>query len=308
MQIARWTSAFLKNDPPRSKSIVVTVFGDSIEPHGGAVWLGSLIDLLAPFGISERLVRTSVYRLAEEHWIEAERKKRQSLYRLTPSGRRRFEHAYRKIYSRSDQRWQGEWTFLIITPATLTVKQRLGLRKELSWEGFRIIAPGIFAHPKSDTEALQDILDRTRMRKKVLVCSVADIQHIGTRPLRNLIEERWKLSSVINRYQRFIEAFGTLPAFFSSADSMDAEQAFVIRTLLIHSFRRVLLHDPLLPVELLPDTWPGTRAYELCKRIYQLTCKSAEQHLLSALRRRDRTTPVAAPYFYERFGGLTPTD
>ena len=32
--------------PPRAKSLVVTVFGDSIRPHGGTIWLGSLIRLL----------------------------------------------------------------------------------------------------------------------------------------------------------------------------------------------------------------------------------------------------------------------
>jgi phenylacetic acid degradation operon negative regulatory protein len=49
--------------PPPARSLLVTVFGDSVAPHGGRAWLGSLIGLLAPFGISERLVRTSVYRL-----------------------------------------------------------------------------------------------------------------------------------------------------------------------------------------------------------------------------------------------------
>ncbi len=60
-------------NPPRAKSLVMTLFGDVITPHGGEVWLGSLIELLAPFGISDRLVRTSVYRLAEEGWLDAER-------------------------------------------------------------------------------------------------------------------------------------------------------------------------------------------------------------------------------------------
>ena len=28
----------------RGTSLIVTVFGDSISPHGGSIWLGSLID------------------------------------------------------------------------------------------------------------------------------------------------------------------------------------------------------------------------------------------------------------------------
>jgi hypothetical protein len=32
----------LESRPPRAKSMVVTVFGDAILPHGGSVWVGSL--------------------------------------------------------------------------------------------------------------------------------------------------------------------------------------------------------------------------------------------------------------------------
>jgi phenylacetic acid degradation operon negative regulatory protein len=41
LPIDKWIRQFLANDPPRSKSVVMTVFGDSITPRGGAVWLGS---------------------------------------------------------------------------------------------------------------------------------------------------------------------------------------------------------------------------------------------------------------------------
>jgi phenylacetic acid degradation operon negative regulatory protein len=41
--------------------------------------LEALIDLLAPLGINERLVRTSVFRLAREGWLKAK-----------PIGRRAF--------------------------------------------------------------------------------------------------------------------------------------------------------------------------------------------------------------------------
>src|SRR2546430_14746033 len=61
----RWIRRALAVAPPKAKSLVVTVWGDSLAPHGGAVWLAGLIRLLAPFGINERLVRTSVHRLPQ---------------------------------------------------------------------------------------------------------------------------------------------------------------------------------------------------------------------------------------------------
>src|SRR5450830_1341303 len=82
-----WISHFLASDPPRSKSLVMTIFGDAIVPHGGVVWLGSLIELLEPFGVNDRLLRTSVFRLAQEGWLGAQRDGRRSCYSMPAAAR-----------------------------------------------------------------------------------------------------------------------------------------------------------------------------------------------------------------------------
>src|SRR3954467_12131845 len=90
-QVARWIRRTLRDDPPRARSLIVTVWGDALAPHGGEVWLAGLIRLLEPLGINERLTRTSIFRLARDGWLIAEARGRQSRYRLTPEGRSRFE-------------------------------------------------------------------------------------------------------------------------------------------------------------------------------------------------------------------------
>ena len=76
MSIARFKDAVdvLAEDygsmrPLRGGSLIITVFGDAILPRGGSIWLGSLIKLVQPLGLSERLVRTSVFRLAQDGWL-----------------------------------------------------------------------------------------------------------------------------------------------------------------------------------------------------------------------------------------------
>ena len=78
-------------------SLIITIYGDFIAPHGGTVWLGSFIRLVQALGLNERMVRTSVYRLSQEKWLVSQQLGRKSYYSLTTSGRRRFEHAYRRI-------------------------------------------------------------------------------------------------------------------------------------------------------------------------------------------------------------------
>ena len=53
--IQAWIDQQLTNNPPRAKSLVMTVFGDAIAPHGGTIWLGSLISLMSHFGINVKV-------------------------------------------------------------------------------------------------------------------------------------------------------------------------------------------------------------------------------------------------------------
>ena len=57
----------------------------------------------------------------------------------------------------------------------------------------------------------------------------------------------------------------------------DGEAAFIGRTVLIHEYRRILLHDPDVPEALLPADWPGTQARKRCARIYLSLCKAADR-------------------------------
>ena len=67
----------------RAGSLIITVFGDAIAPRGGTVWIGSLIRALSDFDISERLVRTSVFRLVRDDWLIASQVGRRSYYSLS---------------------------------------------------------------------------------------------------------------------------------------------------------------------------------------------------------------------------------
>ena len=102
---AELIARFRRQRPLRGGSLIVTIFGDSILPRGGAVTLGSLIALAAPFGLNERLVRTATARLAKEGWLEGHRAGKRSEYHLSHDGRERFAEATRRIYSGSDTAW-----------------------------------------------------------------------------------------------------------------------------------------------------------------------------------------------------------
>jgi phenylacetic acid degradation operon negative regulatory protein len=53
----------------------------------------------------------------------------------------------------------------------------------------------------------------------------------------------------------------------------------MVRSLLIHEYRRVLLRDPKLPLDFLPADWPGLRARKLCEGLYAALLKPSERYL-----------------------------
>jgi phenylacetic acid degradation operon negative regulatory protein len=299
-----WISQFLATDPPRSKSLVMTIFGDAIAPHGTRLWLGSLIELVAPMGVTDRLVRTSVFRLAQEGWLVASREGRRSSYALLPEARPRFERANHRIYAPPGLDWDGRWTVVMAPNGSIDAPLRAAVRKELEWEGYAMLAPGLLAHPAADAPTLAEILERIKGTGKIFVCSAAELPGSGSRPLGELVREAWDLSGVVADYRRFIDEFTPLLATLRAEPQLTNQDAFVVRSLLIHAYRRVQLHDPMLPLDLLPQPWPGSEAYALAQAIYRLTWERAEAHLMDVLRKEDTEAPEADAGFYDRFGGL----
>ena len=303
--VKRWIRTELAACPPRARSLIVTVWGDSIAPHGGAVWLSGLIELMAPFGISERLVRTSVYRLAQEGWLAARSEGRRSLYRLTSQGARRFEHAYRRIYAVPSDCWNGEWDIVVAPLAALSAADRAALRKELRWEGFGPIAPGLLVRPaRTPSTDVGEIIASLGLAREAWMLRGQELDGVTGRLLPDVARDCWGLDAVSAEYRAFIRRFERARRALGQRGARDPEQCFVVRTLLIHAFRRAILHDPQLPAELLPSAWPGRAAFDLCRNLYRLTHARAERHLQAMLEGEHARLPPAAAYFYERFGGL----
>jgi len=302
--IAHWIARTLAADPPRARSLIVTVWGDALAPHDGRVWLATLIRLMAPFGLSDRLVRTSVFRLARDGWVAGETHGRRSRYRLTGEGARRFAQAHQRIYAPADAAWTGGWEMVIVPPDAAGAAQRQALREELAWEGFATVAPATLARPAHGESPTQRIVTALGLAHAAMVLHVRDDPGAAS-TLAARAAAAWPLRALAADYRRLIGSFGTvIDRFRDTPDHLDPEQCFVVRTLLIHAYRRVLLRDPQLPASLLPPDWPGAAAYALTRDFYRLTHAVAERHLVATCAADGDTLPPADTAFYARFGGL----
>jgi phenylacetic acid degradation operon negative regulatory protein len=286
-----------RSAPPRAVPLIVTVFGDAVLPFGGRVWLGSLIRLLAPLGVSERLVRTAVFRLAREHWLRAEALGRRSDYLLADFGRRQFEAAERHIYASGHPSWDGRWRMLVMLPAKWSAAEREHLRRSLAWQGFGQLDGNVYLHPGAPLEeslAALDTEDFPRLREKIFALT-------GTGPgdRHAIVRAAWDLAELSRAYGAFVRRYLRLAP--AAAAGLEPERAFVVRTLLIHEYRRLLLRDPGLPGELLPADWQGSKARALCARLYRALAAPSQAHLRAVLRTADGTRPALSRGFARRF-------
>jgi phenylacetic acid degradation operon negative regulatory protein len=288
---------FRRQKPLRGGSLIVTIFGDSLMPRGGSIALGSLIRITAPFGLNERLVRTATTRLAQEGWLQARRAGKLSEYQLSGTGRERFAEATERIYGEPNTPWTGRWTLLVL-PA-LRASERDNYKKELAWQGFGELTNGIFAHPESRPNGF-DLQTLGFKLPTATLMFTADLSR-DTAP-SNLVDLGWDLADLGKRYQRFLQRFER--AAIATKARSDPKAAFIVRTLLIHDYRRLHLRDPLLPQRLLPAEWPGTRAAELCRDIYPRLFTASESYLSEHAAQLDGPLPAAGPAILKRFGGL----
>lgn len=90
------------------------------------------------------------------------------------------------------------------------------------------------------------------------------------------VAQFWDLSALQARYRDLIARFGALPEALQSAPLSD-EAALVVRLLLVHCYRAVLLRDPRLPVQALPADWSGEAARALFRSLYLQLSPGAER-------------------------------
>jgi phenylacetic acid degradation operon negative regulatory protein len=296
---AELVARFRRQRPLRGGSLIVTIFGDSIMPRGGAVALGSLITLAAPFGLNERLVRTATARLAKEGWLEGHRAGKLSEYHLSRDGRERFAEATRRIYSAPETEWSGRWTLVVLPPMRAAEKKEI--KEELIWQGFGELSTNVLAHPELDSRSLRKQRSPLGPLSKVIVfdANLAD----GDAPQR-LVSLGWDLEDLGLRYQRFVKRFERVFAALHGLRTLDHQACFIVRTLLIHEYRRLHLRDPLLPPRLLRTNWPGAQAAALCRDIYALVFAASEAHLSVVAAQIDGPLPPPDASVMLRFGGI----
>jgi phenylacetic acid degradation operon negative regulatory protein len=271
--------------PVRAWSLIVTLYGDAVVPRGGSLWLGSLTEIMALFRIDAGHVRTAMSRLTADGWLARARIGRNSYYRLSKPAEASFAAATRRIYFAKEPPFDGRLRIALLGPG---VDDRSAVRPALAAAGFAALSPTAYvgvADPPTDLAETPGVF--------VLRAAADDS--------RKVAEAAWRNRALDVEYRAFLDRFDLTARALSAGDALDGADALIVRTLLIHHFRRIVLRDPGLPSTLLPVDWPGTRARALAARLYRRLVPASEAWLDA--RARGEQGPLQAPdaAFTERF-------
>lgn len=261
----------------RPQDLVFTLFGEYLLHRNSPAWVGGLIALLRPLGLSEGAVRTVLSRMARKGWLQSERVGRHSFYSLTARGRRLLEEGEARILHPSwDGPWDGTWLLLWYSIPEGVRHLRDRMRDRIAWLGFGSLGNGLWISPHHVEGAVRDTARQLGIEEH-MECFRGT--RLGSGPVADLVSKCWDLPSVNRHYVTFIDRWAPrLTACRSDLQSgrMPASRCYTMRFELIHEFRRFPLEDPFLPRPLLPEEWAGERASELFHALHDLLVGPAD--------------------------------
>ena len=272
----------------RPQDLVFTLFGEYLLHRPEPVWVGHLIALLHPFGLSEGAVRTVLSRMARKSWLEGERRGRRAYYRLSAKGRQLLEDGANRIHHPpTDREWNGDWYLLAYSIPEDQRHLRDRLRVRLAWLGFGSLGNGLWISPHDVGEQVTELAHEMGVEQHL---ERFQGRHLGSDAAR-LVRRCWNLGEINGRYRAFLDEWTPeLEATRGRAGRgrLDPEAAFVQRFRLIHEFRAFPLEDPYLPTELLPRGWLGAKAGAIVERLHALSAGAADRYVDGILRGEGR--------------------
>jgi len=241
-------------------SLIITFFGDVVVARGGNVSAKTVQKVLAAMGIGSGAVRTALSRLAGDNWIERHKVGRESYYELAKDGYQTFQQASVRIYApvpvaKSVRKHNGTWQIAITGPAS---GEGSGMA-DTPDNGIQV-APNCRLYFEPNQEAANN---------NSLIVN-GELQQVPCWVTERIMPASTRLS-----YQTLVNRF----AIIKSVDQLSPLDCLVLRCLIIHEWRRILLKTPVVPEELHTEDWPEKICRQFVSLWYQQLVVKSESWL-----------------------------
>ena len=271
----------------RPQPLVFTLFGDYIRHKSYRIWIGSLIKLLALFGVSEQATRSTVSRMVRRGWLTIEREGTTSYYAMTPTAQKVINEGAARIFNftPSIDKWNGCWHLVTYSIPEERREGRDTLRSELPYLGFGMLTNAMWISPHDQRARLDELTTALNIKPYVQIFTG---RLEGFLSAHELVARCWNLDAINAGYTHFLEkhnaSFCEFQTRLNAGEPIDPSEYFVRRFTLIHEYRAFPYRDPYLPADLLPAGWHGNEATALFQKYHQLLADGANDYFESVFR------------------------
>ena len=274
-------------------SLIVTIFGDAIEPRGGVLRLNALQQIINRMGIGDNAFRTAMSRLASDGWLKRKRIGRASYYSPTDMAKRENAKACETIYRFSDsttpKKNDGSVCFAVSK-----------LAGGFSTETKSLLHDANFGFIGNKTAV------SPRAGNKVAKYDISDVAIFNAREqIEDEIIDVFKSAKFYKNYADNYRVFASqakiLKTNLKKCKSLSPLDAMVLRSLLVHNWRRIVLRDVQWPKFARNKNWPGFKAQTLMKSLYRELLKPSEVWLDQIDATPEGKLPKASAKLYKRF-------
>lgn len=225
-------------------NLLFSIFGTYVLPAPRLVWSGGLVQVLGDFGYSKAASRIALSRLVRKGFLAPTKEGRRVFFEMAPQLVALLQEGERRIFSfgRSEPE-SGPWTFLSYSIPEGMRGDRDRLRKRLAFLGFVSLNDGFWLSTRDRVDAVRATIEQMGLEQyaDVFVGLPADMDAAS-----GIIARAWKDDELVRLYGEFLAAYeghGEPRALLRLSD----REAFVVRTSVIHAFRRFPRLDPEFP-------------------------------------------------------------
>jgi len=257
----------------RPESLLISLFGLYALERAAALSTGGIIDVMSRLGVGEHATRTTLSRMTRRGLLASVRQGRRAYLGLTGYGHDVLTDGQQRITTEVVNRdWDGQWTVLGFSIPESRRTDRHALRRQLAWAGFGLLQNGLWIAPSPAD--ISPVLEEMNLLDHVRIFRANAVP--PTRPA-DLIREAWDLDQLADGYTAFLRRWD---------ENELAHLDPMCRQIRLHTEWLLLIRtDPRLPLDLLPDGWPGVRAEELFWKLRQKLHEPARQIVEAAVDR-----------------------
>lgn len=218
-------------------SLMVTLFGDLAQSEGDAIKGPVLSAIMAAMDIRPEAVRVALHRLRNDGWIASVKQGRTSSHSLTKFGRAQSAAASARIYA-DPARASKDWQLAILEDSsTQTHADMLAL-------GFAPFMPRLYV---GSSEAKP----------------VPNAATLSGGKVPGWMQAQFEPATLAHDYSALHKVLADAAYSIPSATELTPLQVAVLRCLIVHNWRRIMLKHPDLPQSLYTKDWDGHRCHVL---------------------------------------------